>query len=97
MSFHENIKTRDVRVGVLGVGVVGEELVRAIASAGFNVVGLDSDPHRIETLKKKEPPLPDNVLLMREFAPLRSCEVVLVCVPTPLRKDGYPDLLTLQQ
>jgi UDP-N-acetyl-D-glucosamine dehydrogenase len=41
-------------VGVVGLGYVGLPLALAFAQAGSHVVGLDSDPRRVEAIRAGE-------------------------------------------
>src|SRR2546428_12082269 len=93
------------RVSVIGQGYVGLPLAVELARAGFPVVGLDVDLARIEALNGGRPHTPD--VEGRELAALRGAgrytaaadfdilansDVVIICVPTPLRKSKDPDI-----
>ena len=47
-------RERDATIGVIGLGYVGLPLVRALAAAGFRVIGFDTDEHKIEMLSRGE-------------------------------------------
>jgi UDP-N-acetyl-D-glucosamine dehydrogenase len=98
------IVSRSSCVGVVGQGYVGLSLACAAASEGFNVVGVDLDGPLIRSLQAGQPAVPgvedglfrDGVATGRlsfttNVAELRSCDVILICVPTPIR-DHSPDL-----
>ena len=43
----DRLKTRQARIGVLGLGYVGLPLAFIFAEAGFTVVGIDPDTRKI--------------------------------------------------
>lgn len=103
------ILSHDAVVGVVGQGYVGLSLACAAADVGFRAMGLDVDGDRVEDLAAGRLTVPGvNETLYRdglasgrvEFTTERDriaqCEVILVCVPTPLR-DGSPDLSFVEE
>src|SRR5438876_10881812 len=48
---------RFVRVAVVGLGYVGLPLAAAVAATGANVVGIDIDPEKVESVNKGRSPL----------------------------------------
>src|ERR1051325_6505837 len=100
----EKIETRTARVAVIGQGYVGLPLALEYARAGFPAVGIDNDPDRIAALNLGQSPTPDvtdaelRELLAAgtyratgDFKTLAQSDVVIICVPTPLRKPKDPD------
>lgn len=92
-------------IAVIGLGYVGLPLCRAMLDAGCNVIGLDNDPAKIEMLEKGDSYLnhlgPDFSRVLQAsslFNPttnkgrLAEADAILICVPTPLKKDQDPDL-----
>ena len=101
----DSIRDRTARITVIGQGYVGLPLAVEFASAGFAVTGLDVDLDRIETLNAGQSYSPDVdsealATLLRagryeatsSFAALERSDVVIICVPTPLRKSKDPDI-----
>lgn len=101
----ENITSRTARVGVIGLGYVGLPLAITAARAGFRVTGFDTDPGKIvavEARKSYIEAVPDAVLAEQvaagrfeatvDFAGLGACDVIVICVPTPLTRHREPDL-----
>jgi len=89
-------------VGVVGLGYVGLPLLVSAVRVGFRGVGVDLDPGRVEAIgagRSYLSDLSDEVLreaagsleASTSYEALRDCDVVVVCVPTPL-KDHDPDL-----
>jgi len=87
---------------VVGLGYVGLPLLVSAVRVGFRGVGVDLDPGRVEAIgagRSYLSDLSDEVLreaarslrASTRYEALRDCDVVVVCVPTPL-KDHDPDL-----
>ena len=92
-------------MGVVGLGYVGLPMLVSIAKAGFRTVGLDVDPARVEALSEGRSYVSDVAdQVLADIRPrvstrpsvLRPCDVVLICVPTPLA-DHSPDLRFIEQ
>ena len=99
------IASREARVGVIGLGYVGLPLAMVAARAGFAVTGFDVDPGKITALdagRSYIEAVPEEVLRGEiaegrfgatcDFAQLEECDVIAICVPTPLTKFREPDL-----
>ena len=101
----QKLASRTATCGVIGLGYVGLPLVVELAHAGFNVVGIDVDPRRVDAVNRGESYIGD--VPMAELAPLvksgkakaslpgeimSSCDAISICVPTPLRKSKDPDI-----
>jgi len=104
-SILKNIRTRQARVGVMGLGYVGLPLLVELAKAGFDSVGFDVDQNKVDALGRGESYLEDvTVADIREvvdagrltattdFGELAGLNTINICVPTPLRKTKDPDL-----
>jgi len=104
-SLAEKLSERTARIAVVGQGYVGLPLAVEFASAGFPVIGLDINKDHVGKLNQGESPSPDvlNETLgalrksghyeaSHDFSRLKACDVVLICVPTPLRKSKDPDI-----
>lgn len=96
---------RTAKVAVLGLGYVGLPLVVAFAEAGYEVVGIDPDRRKVDTLNRRESHIQDipsdqiarlvdagKIKATTDFSHLASVDAVSICVPTPLRKFGDPDM-----
>ncbi len=95
-----------MRIGIVGLGYVGLPLAVAFAEAGHDVVGLDADSRKLESLERGESyieDIPDSSLTQlgdrlhptNRHADLSSCEATIICVPTPLTGSREPDLTYL--
>ncbi len=96
---------RTARLGVIGLGYVGLPLAVELAQAGFEVFGVDIDESRVKQLNQgrsyiQDVPTADVRALVRQgrlhastdFACLKKCDTVNICVPTPLSKQRDPDV-----
>ena len=104
-SLHAGIIGRKAHVGVIGLGYVGLPLAMTVARGGFTVTGVDIDPQKmvaIEAGRSYIEAVSDEVLTAEtqagrfratdDFAGLGACDVIVICVPTPLTRHRDPDL-----
>jgi len=93
------------QIGVIGLGYVGLPLIIEFALKGFPTVGFEVDARKVETLNQGSSHIVDvpsgNVekaiadgkfKATTDFAELKNCDVIIICVPTPLRKTKDPDM-----
>jgi UDP-N-acetyl-D-glucosamine dehydrogenase len=83
-----------MRVGVIGLGYVGQTVARAASAAGLMVVGYDVKAESVKKLEAKEI---SNFIGTTDETKLSDCEIVLIAVPTPLTDDRQPDLSFIHQ
>ena len=101
----KSLRDRTAQIGILGLGYVGLPLAAAFGEAGFQVTGIDPDQRKIDSISKGDSYIQDvpskqisSLMSMgrfsatTDFAALRNCDAVSICVPTPLRKTGDPDM-----
>jgi UDP-N-acetyl-D-glucosamine dehydrogenase len=101
----EQLKTRQARVAILGLGYVGLPLATVMAEAGFHVIGVDPDPRKVDAICRGESHIQDvpgeqvaslvkagRLDATTDFSVLLDVQAASICVPTPLRKTGDPDL-----
>ena len=92
-----------MKVGIVGLGYVGLPLAVAFAEAGCEVVGVDTDPRRVERLRRSESDIEDvpseqlrgiadRFTASDDYRNLSRCEATVICVPTPLANHREPDL-----
>jgi UDP-N-acetyl-D-glucosamine dehydrogenase len=95
-----------MQIGIVGLGYVGLPLAVAFAEAGHEVLGLDADAAKVESLGRGKSyiedvpntvlaPLGERLRATTEYAELAACEAVVLCVPTPLTGSREPDLAYL--
>ncbi|MEK6252071.1 MAG: nucleotide sugar dehydrogenase [Actinomycetota bacterium] len=92
-----------MKVGIIGLGYVGLPLAVAFAEADHEVVGLDADPGKLESLGEGRSYVEDvpssaieqageRLHATARYGDLASCHAVIICVPTPLTSSREPDL-----
>ncbi|MCB1733816.1 MAG: UDP-N-acetyl-D-mannosamine dehydrogenase [Gammaproteobacteria bacterium] len=98
------MKNQFERVCMVGLGYIGLPTAAVMASRGLKVIGLDVNPHVVETLNKGkihivEPGLDALVHgtvadgFLRATVTPESADAFLIAVPTPFMGDGHePDL-----
>ncbi len=104
-TLNQRIEARTARLAIVGQGYVGLPVAVEFAATGFSVTGLDTDPDRVAALSFGRSCSPDVtntdlMALLREgryqattdFGVLERSDVVIICVPTPLRKSKDPDI-----
>ena len=105
MQLLEKVASREIVVGIVGLGYVGLPLAVSFAQAGIRVVGVDLDQQKIAHLQNGHSyiedvsdaqiaPLIANGLLVvsADYASFANVDAVCICVPTPLKKNLDPDL-----
>ena len=105
LSLKQRIERHEALVGVIGLGYVGVPLAARAARVGFNVLGFDRDPERVTRINRGESYTVDvatDVLaaLVAEgrmratdaMSRLAECDILVICVPTPLDLHGQPDI-----
>jgi UDP-N-acetyl-D-glucosamine dehydrogenase len=101
----KSLHDHTARIGILGLGYVGLPLAAAFGDAGFQITGIDPDPRKVNTLNNGDSYVQDvsakmitrllkagKLTATTDFSALRQCDAVSICVPTPLRKTGDPDM-----
>ena len=53
-QFLKRVEQREAKIGIVGLGYVGLPLAIEFSQAGFEVLGLDVDSDKIESLKRSE-------------------------------------------
>lgn len=105
MALVDKIHDHSAVVGVVGLGYVGLPLAVLQAKTGFRVCGIDNDPEKIARIDKGNSYIGDvrdtdlahvsrtnGLSATTNFNVLQKCDVVLICVPTPLTANKEPDL-----
>lgn len=98
-------RDKSAKVAVLGMGYVGLPLAVAFAEAGFETTGIDPDERKVQAFQQGTSYIKDvsseavsrlnqtgKLKMTSDFAVLSECDAVSICVPTPLRKTGDPDM-----
>jgi UDP-N-acetyl-D-glucosamine dehydrogenase len=94
-----------MNIAIIGLGYVGLPLCLQFARSGVKVLGLDIDSRKVESLNAgrsyihhidsaavQELVRAGKFFASTDFSRVGEVEAVLICVPTPLRKNREPDL-----
>ena len=105
MELLKKIRSKDARLGVIGLGYVGLPLAVEFARAGFVVVGYDISDEKVAEINAGRSYIPDvaeadlaavvksgHLRATTSADALTDVDVIDICVPTPLRKTRDPDL-----
>ena len=101
----KKLKEKKASIAILGLGYVGLPLAVVFGEAGFRVTGVDPDSRKVDSLIKGVSYIPDvktesieklvksgNLTATTDFSVLKEMDAVSICVPTPLRQTGDPDM-----
>jgi UDP-N-acetyl-D-glucosamine dehydrogenase len=101
----KKLQDKSAKIGILGMGYVGMPLAVVFAEAGFNVLGIDPDQRKVDTFNKDISYIQDvptktvarlrqsgHLNMTADFSALKDMDAVSICVPTPLRQTGDPDM-----
>ena len=105
LNLLKKFEDKSALIGVVGIGYVGLPLAVVFAQAGFTVVGVDPISEKVEAINRGESYILDvdsaevaalvkagKLSATTNYAALAEVDAVSICVPTPLRKTGDPDL-----
>ena len=100
----KKIKNSQLSIGIIGLGYVGLKLLLQFANKKFKVSGFDNDLKKIRDLKKGKSPISyitnkDINKIKKytkffggDFKNIKNCDVIIICLPTPLNSKNKPDL-----
>ncbi|MBA3770107.1 MAG: nucleotide sugar dehydrogenase [Blastocatellia bacterium] len=93
------------RIGVIGLGYVGLPLIVEFCLKGFESIGFEVDEKKTVAIGDGKSYIVDvsdenlkkcvdsgKLSATTDFAKLTDCDVIIICVPTPLRKTKDPDM-----
>ena len=103
------IRSRTVRIGIVGLGYVGLPLALMFSSNGVVVEGFDIDPAKVEKLLSRRSYIwriaPEEISAARDrgfhattdLAHIADVDIIILCVPTPLNENQEPDLRFIRE
>ncbi len=99
------ITDRSACVGVVGLGYVGLPLIVEFCLKGFRGIGFEVDERKTAEINSGRSYIVDvkgdelkkcvdsgKLTATTDFSELSKCDVIIICVPTPLRKTKDPDM-----
>lgn len=110
MNIQEKLRSKQVSIGVVGLGYVGLPLAVEYALAGYRTIGIDVDPAKVASINKGVnyiDDVPDADLktvvasgaLKAEdhYRSIPELDIVFICVPTPFTEMKDPDISYIMQ
>lgn len=110
MNIQEKLRSKQVSIGVVGLGYVGLPLAVEYALAGYRTIGIDVDPAKVTSINKGVnyiDDVPDADLkavvasgaLQAEdhYRSIPDLDIVFICVPTPFTEMKDPDISYIMQ
>lgn len=104
-SLLDKINSKNVKIGIVGLGYVGLPLAVELAKKSFLVTGIDVDSKKVENINNKKSYIGDidskeikelveakKLSATTNFKVMSKLDVIIICVPTPLRKSKDPDV-----
>lgn len=93
-----------MKVGIIGLGYVGLPLACLCAKKGHEVYGIDLSQEKIDLINCGRSPikdcrlendireLKDRINATTDEKAISKCDIILICVPTPIDDNNNPDL-----
>ena len=103
MTISENIKAKNAKIGVIGLGYVGLPLAMEFAHKA-SVIGFDINESHLEVMRAGTDPCRElddeifvnaDILFTSSLDDLRKAVFYIVAVPTPIDEHNMPDLKPL--
>ena len=102
-EIYKKIDKKKIVIGIIGLGYVGLPLAIMLSKKRFKILGFDNDKNKISLINKKKSyieriPNSEIALLTKkgsvysDFKNISKCDFIIICVPTPLKKNNKPDL-----
>jgi len=105
LELKKKIENHTAQIGVIGLGYVGLPLAVEKGKVGFPVHGFDINPERVAKVaaginyigdvkdqELKELAEKGILRATTDFSKLAECDVIIICVPTPLTITRDPDI-----
>jgi len=102
-KLNKKINNKNLTVGIIGLGYVGLPLALTFCESKIQVVGFDIDSDKIESIDDgksyishiENESISKNSLFLTattDFSLIEKCNVIILCLPTPLDAHNNPDL-----
>ena len=101
----DKIEKKKAKIGIIGLGYVGLPLAVAFAEKTFEVVGIDVNKTRVDSIRGGKSyiiDVPTETVrrLVSEklftattnYSVIKNLDAIIICVPTPLSKTKEPDI-----
>ncbi len=102
-EIRNKIISKKAIIGIVGLGYAGLPLALLFAKKNFCVNGYDIDKDKIRKIKKGQSYInrikDEQIKILNKkgsfyttFENINKCDFIIICVPTPLKKNDEPDL-----
>ena len=103
-QLQDKIKSKNAKIGIIGMGYVGIPLGLEFSNKGFSVLGFDKDTKRVDdinsgkqimkhiTKKSMKRFVKNKGSATADFSKIKDMDCLIICVPTPLNKHEQPDM-----
>lgn len=104
-NLDKKIKNKQIRIGVIGLGYVGFPLALEFVKKSINVIGIEIDQGRLSSIANGKSYISDITSqelkiakaggyfkVSADFSDVNQADVILICVPTPLKGKYLPDI-----
>lgn len=104
-EFQSKARKRQIKIAIVGLGYVGLPLAIEFSKKGFSVTGLETDADRLKNIHKRRSYISDvpaaelrkvldngKFCATSDFRALKKIDVIIICVPTPLKRKYSPDI-----
>ena len=103
----DKISQKKVKVAIIGLGYVGLSLIIRLNELNFKCIGIDNDKKKVNSLKKRLPynnyfkkekiqELRKNCKFSLSYNILKSSDIIVICLPTPITANKDPDLTSIK-
>ncbi len=90
----KKISTQRAVIGIIGIGTIGQIIARRCAAVGFQTIGFDIDSAKIAQLNQHAI---GKLSATNDFSVIATCDVIIICVPTPVTDKKLPDMRFVRQ
>jgi len=110
-SLENKIKSKQAKIGVIGLGQVGLPTALTFCNVGFTTIGHDINSNLLDLLEQGRSPFEEhgldnllkNCIKNKKFftekrleETVKNSDVIIICVATPITNDIRPDLSALE-
>ena len=98
------LQKKEAKIGIIGLGYVGLPLVSEFLSKGFDVIGIDKDQSKIDSLNNQQSYiahiedkfiskyLSKSFQASTDISMIEKLDVIVMCLPTPLKENFEPEM-----
>jgi len=109
-NLERKIKNKTARIGIIGIGYVGLPLAISFSNKNFkNIIGIEKNKEIIKKLIKNQSHIShissekikklnnNNFKITDNFNVTKILDVIIICLPTPLKKNLSPDMSFIKE